>query len=83
MSFVIVSDRPLGKREQFIREMLNEMAKLDVDKIAVVGRLPGGEIMTAYFNMGLEDMMLASSWINTDVVHHVIEANRDVYEEEE
>ena len=83
MAFVIVSDKPLGERERFIQEMMNAFAEADVRKIAVVGKLPGGEILTAYWNMELEDKMLAGSWIQMDTVHEVIRVNMTDEEVEE
>ena len=83
MAFVIVSDKPLGEREQFIQEMMNTFAEADIGKIAVVGKLPGGEILTAYWNMELEDKMLAGSWIQMDTVHEVIRVNMPHEEEDE
>lgn len=83
MAFAIVSDKPLGEREQFIQEMMNAFAEADVRKIAVVGKLPGGEILTAYWNMELEDKMLTSSWMQMDVVHEVIRVNMPHEEEDE
>ena len=83
MAFAIVSDKPLGEREQFIQEMMETMAAANAQKIAVIGTLPDGETLSCYWNMSLEDKMLASSWINMDVVDQVIRVNMPHEEEDE
>lgn len=79
MAFAIVSDKPLGKRETFVQEMLNALDEQNAQNIAMVARLPGGNVMTAYFNMDLQDKQLASAQIDLDVMDDMFMANRDRY----
>lgn len=79
MAFAIVSDKPLGKREIFVQEMLSALDEQNAQNIAMVARLPGGAVMTAYFNMDLQDKQLASAQIDLDVMDDMFMANRDRY----
>ena len=83
MAFVIVSDKPLGERERFIQEMMEAMDAANVQKIAVIGALSDGGMLSCYWNMSLKDKLLTSSWINMDVVNQVIRANMPYEEDEE
>lgn len=83
MAFAIVSDKPLGKRERFVQEMLNVLEELGAENIAVVARLPAGEMLTAYFNMNLQDKQLATKQIDLDIMDEMIMENRDRYFMEE
>ena len=79
MAFAIVSDKPLGKRERFVQEMLNVLDELGAENIAVVARLSAGEVLTAYFNMDLQDKQLATKQIDMDIMDEMIMANRERY----
>ena len=56
---------------------MNTMAEMEAEKIAVVAVLPGGEVMTAYFRMGLNDKVLASGHIQRDAMTDCMRVNRD------
>lgn len=84
MDFVVLSSKPLSERERFLQEGMNTMAEMEVEKIAVVAMLPGGEVMTAYFQMGLNDKVLAAGHLQMDAMTDCMRVNRDyIFGEEE
>lgn len=81
MASMIFTTEPKGYTA-FLTETIEAFSKSNIKGIAIVA-LTGNENITGYWNMSLQDKVIAENEIRYDVVDGLIMANRDRYFQEE
>lgn len=82
--YILVSDKEPGGLQKFLQETMETLDDYNVRSLAVVALLEDQNTasMSGYYNMGLQDKVLAKEIIGADVIHDVVRANlRDMLEE--
>lgn len=72
MASCLISDAPYAA---WLSDVLATLEEHKVTKIAVAAPLPGGEIFTGYFDMGIMDKALMATNIQADATMDAICAN--------
>lgn len=86
-AFMIVSDRPPEEYQAFLTQAIQDLSDYAVRGVALVALLEEpdedeADVLTAYFNMNLQDKQLAAGNIQADVVDGIVRANMRRYLEE-
>lgn len=72
MASCLISDAPYAA---WLSDVLATLEEHKVTKIAVAAPLPGGEVFTGYFDMGIMDKALMATNIQADATMDAICAN--------
>ena len=72
MASCLISDAPYAA---WLSDVLATLEEHKVTKIAVAAPLPGGEVFTGYFDMGIMDEALMATNIQADATMDAICAN--------
>ena len=72
MARCLISDAPYAA---WLSDVLATLEEHKVTKIAVAAPLPGGEVFTGYFDMGIMDKALMATNIQADATMDAICAN--------
>lgn len=72
MASCLISDAPYAA---WLSDVLATLEEHKVTKIAVAAPLPGGEVFTGYFDMGIMDKALMATNIQADATMDVVCAN--------
>lgn len=72
MASYLISDAPYAA---WLSDVLATLEEHKVTKIAVAAPLPGGEVFTGYFDMGIMDKALMATNIQADATMDAICAN--------
>lgn len=72
MASCLISDAPYAA---WLSDVLATLEEHKVTKIAVAAPLPGGEVLTGYFDMGTMDKALMATNIQADATMDAICAN--------
>lgn len=72
MASCLISDAPYAA---WLSDVLATLEEHKVTKVAVAAPLPGGEVFTGYFDMGIMDKALMATNIQADATMDAICAN--------
>ena len=85
--FMVVSDKPLQGHQEFLADLAKKTAGYKVKGVAAVFLLDEriderADVLTAYFNMNMQDRQIAAAEIQADIVDGIVRANIRRYLEE-
>lgn len=70
-------DNGLEKYAEWLEEAIGQIVERQPDAISVCAILPGGEVLTGYFNCGYQDKVIMGHYITADAMMDSILANAD------
>lgn len=70
-------EKSLEKYAEWLEEAIGEIVERQPDAISVCAILPGGEVLTGYFNCGYQDKVIMGHYITADATMDSILVNAD------